>query len=160
MHKIKDGLVKVAGEYKQADIRIELDKYPPLHNKIAKIMFEWCEKYGLKGREKSRFIDGVKLGAYLDMWGRVRMERDLIFDTFYELRGAELQLRHDDLPDNKKEYCQGYIHSKIDFLIYTLKIDSEIVLQFLENVDNEQWCEKVVQNIINKPRYNIDLPTK
>lgn len=47
------------------NIRVELEKYPPIHNDVAKVMFEWCQKYGLEGREKSRFIDGVKLGVAL-----------------------------------------------------------------------------------------------
>ena len=52
------------------NIRLALEKLNfKLHNHIYKVMFEWCEKYGLddpsRSREKSRFIDGVKLGAYL-----------------------------------------------------------------------------------------------
>jgi hypothetical protein len=52
------------------DIRLALEKlnYKQPHN-VYKIAFEWCEKYGLndpeRSREKSRFLDGVKLGAYL-----------------------------------------------------------------------------------------------
>ncbi len=52
------------------NIRVALEKLNyNQHNDIYKVAFEWCEKYGLnkpeRSREKSRFLDGVKLGSYL-----------------------------------------------------------------------------------------------
>lgn len=52
------------------DIRLALEKLNyQQHNDIYKVAFEWCEKYGLnktdRSQEKSRFLDGVKLGGYL-----------------------------------------------------------------------------------------------
>jgi hypothetical protein len=61
----KDKLINPTIHLKHLHLRADLEKYPPIHNNIAKVMFEWCEKYGLEGREKSRFIDGVKLGVAL-----------------------------------------------------------------------------------------------
>jgi hypothetical protein len=61
----KDKPISPTSGLKHLYLRADLEKYPPIHNDIAKAMFEWCEKYGLEGREKSRFIDGVKLGVTL-----------------------------------------------------------------------------------------------
>lgn len=52
------------------NMRVALEKLNyQQHNDIYKVAFEWCEKYGLneldRSREKSRFLDGVKLGSYL-----------------------------------------------------------------------------------------------
>lgn len=52
------------------NIRVALEKLNyKQQNDIWKVAFEWCEKYGLnhpdRQREKSRFLDGVVLGSYL-----------------------------------------------------------------------------------------------
>lgn len=48
------------------NIRVALEKLNhKMHNNIYKIGFEWCEKHKLQGMEKSRFLDGLKLGSYL-----------------------------------------------------------------------------------------------
>lgn len=48
---------------------IEKLNYSP-HNDVYKVAFEWCERYGLNDpercREKSRFLDGIRLGSYLE----------------------------------------------------------------------------------------------
>ena len=72
----------------QGYIRAELEKlnFQMAYN-IHKTAFEWCDKYELKEREKSRFLDGVKLGAFLQSQEMKFQHEDFSppFKTYYQL---------------------------------------------------------------------------